>query len=133
LTRWIRNLFVLVSKRYLITFDKITTLKSIEFLVGTIRSQLMAHIIFAQIRYTPKLSEVITFCPEPILKQDGAVKNDCERNAFYRLLDKLVEDHPKLKSNFVLEGLYSVAPIIREQSRNTPTSPVLQLNLYKTA
>jgi hypothetical protein len=40
----------------------------------------------------PKLSEGIPFCPEPMVKQDGAVKNDCERNAFYRFLNRLVED-----------------------------------------
>jgi Transposase DDE domain len=61
----------------------------------------------------PKLSAVIPFCPEPIVKQDGADKNDCERNAFYRLLKNLVDDHPKLKSILVLDGLFSVAPIIK--------------------
>jgi hypothetical protein len=61
----------------------------------------------------PKMAEVIPFCPEPIVKQDGEVKNGCERNAFYRLLDTFVEDHPKLKSIFVMDGLFSVAPIIR--------------------
>ncbi len=32
----------------------------------------------------PDLKEVIPLCPEPIIKQDGATKNDCERNAARR-------------------------------------------------
>ena len=66
----------------------------------------------------PNISEVIPFCPEPIVKQDGTIKNDCERNAFYRLLKKLVEDHPKLKSILVLDSLFSVAPIIKSISKH---------------
>jgi len=32
-------------------------------------------------RYPSDLREVIPFMPEPIVKQDGTTKNDCERNA----------------------------------------------------
>jgi hypothetical protein len=78
-----------------------------------------SHQTLACSMVNPKLSEVIPFCPEPILKQDGAAKNDCERNAFYRLLDKLVEDHPKLKCILALDGLFSVAPIIRAISKHS--------------
>ena len=34
----------------------------------------------------PNLREVIPLAPEPIIKQDGSTKNDCERNATKRLL-----------------------------------------------
>ena len=35
--------------------------------------------------------------PEPIIKQDGTAKNDCERNAAKRFITKLRQDHPHLK------------------------------------
>ena len=45
----------------------------------------------------PDKREVIPLMPEPIIKQDGADKNDCERNAAKRLIAKLRQDHPHLK------------------------------------
>jgi hypothetical protein len=33
--------------------------------------------------------------PEPMIKQDGTEKNDCERNAAKRFLSKLRQDHPQ--------------------------------------
>jgi Transposase DDE domain len=61
----------------------------------------------------PSLSEVIPFCPEPIVNRDGTAKNDCERNAFYRFLAKFIADHPKLNCVLIMDSLYSVGPIIR--------------------
>ena len=37
----------------------------------------------------PDIREVIPLMPEPIIKQDGQQKNDCERNAAKRFLEKL--------------------------------------------
>ena len=34
--------------------------------------------------------------PEPIVKQDGTTKNDCERHAAKRFIAKLRQDHPHL-------------------------------------
>ena len=48
-----------------------------------------------------------------ILKQDGAKKNDCELNAFYRFNEKFRQDHPKLPCIYLLDGLFSKAPVIR--------------------
>ena len=45
----------------------------------------------------PDRREVIPLMPEPIIKQDGTEKNDCERNAAKRLIVKLRQDHPHLK------------------------------------
>src|SRR5690349_8182396 len=42
----------------------------------------------------PDKREVIPLMPEPIVKQDGTTKNDCERNAAKRLISKLRQDHP---------------------------------------
>ena len=51
--------------------------------------------------------------PEPIIKQDGDNKNDCERNAAKRLLPRIREQHPSLQLIVVEDGLASNAPHIR--------------------
>jgi len=60
----------------------------------------------------PDLREVIPLMPEPIVKQDGTDKNDCERNAAKRLLAKLDQDHPHLKFIVTEDSLSSNAPHI---------------------
>ena len=55
---------------------------------------------------------VLPLAPEPILKQDGSSKNDCERNAAKRLLHDLRREHPHLKLTIVEDGLASNAPHI---------------------
>lgn len=52
--------------------------------------------------------------PEPIIKQDGETKNDCERNAAKRFLHKLRRDHPHLNLIVIEDALSSNAPHIRE-------------------
>ena len=60
----------------------------------------------------PDHSVVLPLAPEPIRKEDGAKKNDCERNAAKRLLDDLRRDHPRLKAIIVEDALASNAPHI---------------------
>ena len=60
----------------------------------------------------PDRREVIPLMPEPIVKQDGAEKNDCERNAAKRFIAKLRQDHPHLKFIVTEDGLSSNAPHI---------------------
>lgn len=61
----------------------------------------------------PEKKEVFILDNEPIVKQDGATKNDCERNAAQRLFDHLQELHSKDFMVFVFDALYACAPIIR--------------------
>jgi hypothetical protein len=65
----------------------------------------------------PGRKEVIPVMPEPILKQDGETKNDCERNALKRFLLKFREDHPHLRVIATLDALYANAPVIRDLRR----------------
>jgi DDE family transposase len=60
----------------------------------------------------PGQREVIPLMPEPIIKQDGTDKNDCERNAAKRLITKLRQDHPHLKFIVTEDSLSSNAPHI---------------------
>jgi hypothetical protein len=62
----------------------------------------------------PDIKQVIPLCPEPIQKQDGATKNDCERNATKRVLDDLNREHSKLKLIIVEDALSANAPHIRK-------------------
>jgi hypothetical protein len=60
----------------------------------------------------PDQRAVIPLMPEPIVKQDGTGKNDCERNAAKRFLAKLRKDHPHLKFIVTEDSLSSNAPHI---------------------
>ena len=58
----------------------------------------------------PDKREVIPLMPEPIVKQDGTEKNDCERNAAKRFVTKFRRDHPPLKVIVTEDSLSSNAP-----------------------
>jgi hypothetical protein len=60
----------------------------------------------------PDWRAVIPLMPEPIVKQDGTAKNDCERNAAKRFIAKLRRDHPHLKFIVTEDSLSSNAPHI---------------------
>ena len=60
----------------------------------------------------PDKREVIPLMPEPIVKQDGSEKNDCERNAAKRFVTKFRRDHPHLKVMVTEDSLSSNAPHI---------------------
>lgn len=73
-----------------------------------------AHQAVAAVMVHPKRKEVIAMAVEPIIQQDGATKNDCERNATRRLLKRFRKQHPKLKSIIVEDALASNGPHIRD-------------------
>jgi hypothetical protein len=52
----------------------------------------------------PDHSHVLLKAPEPIIKQDGVKKNDCERNAAKRLLENIRKAHPRIKFIVVEEA-----------------------------
>ena len=60
----------------------------------------------------PDHREVIPLAPEPITRQDGNTKNDCERNAAKRLLRHVRREHPHLKLIVVEDALAANAPHI---------------------
>lgn len=72
------------------------------------------HQILGAVIAHPKQRQVLSLCPEPITKQDGAKKNDCERNAFKRFLKDLKKEHPRLKLTMVSDALSANAPHINE-------------------
>ena len=60
----------------------------------------------------PNQSVVFPLAPEPIQRQDGETKNDCERNAAKRLLAAIRREHPRAKFIVVEDGLASNGPHI---------------------
>ena len=66
----------------------------------------------------PQMREVIALAPEMIERQDGSVKNDCERNAAKRFFENFKKDHPRLKVIFIEDGLSPNAPHIKELKRH---------------
>lgn len=62
----------------------------------------------------PDVKQVIPLASEPIVRQDGETKNDCERNASKRFLEKFKKAHPKLKAIIIEDALSSNAPHINE-------------------
>ena len=71
-----------------------------------------SHQMLAAVLVHPDQKQVMPFAPEPIVKQDGESKNDCERNAAKRLLTQIRDEHPNLKLIVVEDGLASNAPHI---------------------
>jgi Transposase DDE domain len=69
-----------------------------------------AHQMLGAALIHPDKREVIPLMPEPIVKQDGTAKNDCERNAAQRFVTKFRRDHPHLKVIVTEDSLSSNAP-----------------------
>lgn len=62
----------------------------------------------------PDYKQVFPVSIEPIIKKDGATKNDCEINAGKRLIKKIRQSHPHLKVRMLLDALYVNGPFIKE-------------------
>ncbi len=61
----------------------------------------------------PDRKEIIPICPEPIMKEDGSTKNDCERNATERLVKDFRREHPHLPVILVEDALSSNGPHLK--------------------
>jgi len=76
------------------------------------------HQMLGAVLVHPEHREVIPLAVEPIEKQDGQNKNDCERNAAKRLLQKIRQDHSHLKLIVIEDGLAANAPHLAELKRH---------------
>jgi hypothetical protein len=68
------------------------------------------HQLLGAVLVHPALRTVLPLAAEPITRQDGASKNDCERNAAKRLLQQLRQDYPSLKILVVEDSLSANGP-----------------------
>lgn len=70
------------------------------------------HQLLGAVVVHPDYKVVIPLAPEPITKEDGQTKNDCERNAAKRLLKRIKEKYSHIKPIIVEDGLSSNGPHI---------------------
>jgi hypothetical protein len=68
------------------------------------------HQLLGAVIVHPERKTVLPLAPEAITRQDGAKKNDCERNAAKRLLTQLRQDYPQQKWLVVEDSLAANGP-----------------------
>jgi hypothetical protein len=71
------------------------------------------HNLMAASIVCPGIRTVLPMFPEPILKQDGASKNDCEQAAARRLLHRIRRMHPHLRLTITADAMQATGPQIR--------------------
>jgi hypothetical protein len=76
------------------------------------------HQILAAALVHPDQKVVYPLAPEPIMKEDGSQKNDCERNATKRWVQDFKREHPHLKATILADGLACNEPLIRLLQEN---------------
>jgi hypothetical protein len=79
-----------------------------------------SHSMLSAALVHPKRSEVFVIDNEPIVKQDGVSKNDCERNAATRLFGSLVNTLGCKPVVYALDALYGCAPVIKLITQSSP-------------
>ncbi|MCB0555155.1 MAG: transposase [Phaeodactylibacter sp.] len=72
------------------------------------------HSLLCAVIVHPDKKEVLPIANEPIVKQDGNTKNDCEANAAKRLIPQVKKLLPKEKVVIVEDALSANGPHIRE-------------------
>lgn len=72
------------------------------------------HSMLSAALVCPDQSEVFVLENEPIVKQDGTTKNDCERNAAKRLFTRMQQTHHQESIVYLMDALYACGPIIRQ-------------------
>ena len=75
-------------------------------------STLWFHQILTAVICHPDHDQVFPLFPEPIMKEDGDTKNDCELVASRRLIMHIRREHPHLPMVVIEDGLYSNGPNI---------------------
>ena len=76
------------------------------------------HQMLGAVLIHPDQREVIPWMPEPINKQDGQTKNDCERNAAKRFFSQLRQDDPDWPFIITEDALSANAPHGQELHRH---------------
>lgn len=71
------------------------------------------HQLLGAVLVHPERRCVLPLAPEPVQREDGQRKNDCERNAAKRLLTAVRREHPHMKLVVVEDALAANGPHIR--------------------
>lgn len=70
------------------------------------------HQVVSAVLVDPDKKQVLPLAVEPIIKQDGHTKNDCEHNATIRLLRRLKQSHRRLKIVVLMDALFADSTIL---------------------
>ena len=93
--------------------EKINCSQCLEFIKNNGKKE-YRHSLLSAVLVHPEKKEVLPIANEPIVKQDGKTKNDCESNAAKRLIPQLKKLLPKEKVVIVEDALSANGPHIRE-------------------
>jgi hypothetical protein len=126
--------FRFLEDKYLIPLDGTGFFSSSEIHCSSclVRSQrkntekLYQHQLVSAAIVSPDQKTVIPLFPEPVGRNDGEEKNDCERNAFKRWVTKFREDYPRLPAILVTDAIGASIPQI-EQLRYANLSYILSV------
>lgn len=80
-----------------------------------------SHAMLSGALVCPKRRHVFVVDNEPILKQDGQTKNDCEHNAAKRFFERQATVNGHRSMVYVLDALYACAPIVNLIIDSSPT------------
>ena len=80
-----------------------------------------SHAMLSGALVCPKRRQVFVVDNEPILKQDGETKNDCERGAAKRFFERQAKVNGHRSMVYVLDALYACAPIVNLITASSPT------------
>lgn len=89
------------------------------------------HNALCAVIVNPNEKSVFPIGVEPIKKEDGFVKNDCETNAGKRLIKEIRTAHPGMKFRLILDALYLNGPFINELVANNMSYIKLPKNHIK--
>ena len=71
------------------------------------------HAILGAVVISPDRQEVVPVAVEPITNADGTKKQDCEQNAFKRLLPRLLKERQGTRFIVIGDALYANAPTVQ--------------------
>lgn len=72
------------------------------------------HAMLGAVVAHPDVAQVIPVAAEPIINGDGNKKQDCEQNAFKRLLPQLLKARQRTRFIVIADALYANAPVVRQ-------------------
>ena len=82
------------------------------------------HSMLAAAVVHPDVKQAIPMCAENIVNKDSHTKQDCEINAFKRMITRLRQEHRGLKFIVLGDALYSVKTIIEDVLRADPKDEI---------
>lgn len=73
-----------------------------------------SHSMLSAVLVHPQKREVFPLGSEPIERQDGSAKNDCERNAAKRLINRLLDNYEKESIIILADALHANEPQVEQ-------------------